>query len=618
MARSLLGLKVGVSLALALVAGSPVSVAASAPSASTAAPSAVGADALAPPGDCPQVMPESLVRNGMVGTGWTVVRGHTPRPFRVRILGILKDGVIAGKDIIMIRVSDLPGYHFIEKAGGIWAGISGSPVYIKGKLVGSVSWGFTAAPSPIGGMTPAEDILDVLDYGSATTSRELLPPSTHVAIPRSLREAAGISADQAATFGRLAIPFAVSGLGADQRTKLQETLNRRGMNVLVVPGSRADAPPSSGVAFATPRPGGNFAGLLSYGDFTAGGIGTTTYVCNGVALAFGHPLNFAGQTDYGASNAGAITIVRDNSFGNYKLANVGAPFGRLDQDRLSGIRTQLGDLPHLTPIRSHQVNVDTGVSRDGETDNTTADFASIAAANHLFINLLSVRDAFNAGTSLQHWTIRGTDANGDPWELKKSNRFASQFALPFDPADNLYAIIETIASNPFEEVSFTDMELNGTVSETYRAYTIEDVMISKNGGAYTHRDHLNLQPGDELSTRVTLRLYRGAFYTVTLPLTVPSDASGISGSFDVVGGRDSFSPCLFDAGNCASSLTELLHELKVAQRNDVLKVSLNTFGGGGVVPTDTGPGDGSTTLASAKLKLDTVVGGQFSISFNIQ
>jgi hypothetical protein len=576
--------------------------------------------ALAAPGDCPQVMAESAVHKGMVGTGWTVVKGHVPKPFKVKVLGILKDGVIAGKDIIMVRLSDAPGHHFIARAGGGWAGISGSPVYFNGKLAGSTSWGFTGAPSPIMGLTPAQDIVGILSYTAAgSASRAVLASrADRVTIPPSMQRTLGISSEQAQTFGRMPIPFVVSGLGLNARTKLQDLLTKRGMNVIVVPGGSRTAPQGSSVSFATPRPGGNFAGLLSYGDFTAGGIGTTTYVCHGVALAFGHPLNFVGQTDYAANNAGAISIVRDNTFGDYKLANVGAPFGRLDQDRISGIRTQLGELPSLTPITSHLTNLETGLSRSGETDSTTVDFASTAAANHLYINLLDVLDAFNGGTSFQHWVIRGTDGNGDPWQLEKSNRFASQFALPFDPADNLFFTVEAIASNPFEAVHFTSIEINGNVSATYRAYSIDDVQISKNGGAYQHRNHLSLTAGDQLSIHVALRLYRGGVHTETLSLTVPAGNAGVSGALDVLGGASDFSECFFDVQSCASSLPGLLNALHNIPRNDVIKASLDTFGGfGGLAPTDTGPGDGSTTLASDKLRLDTVVGGQFSISFDI-
>src|SRR6185295_16747770 len=114
------------------------------------------AAALTPPGDCPTVKPLSSVAEGQRGIGWTVQHGTTREPFRVKILGVLPNGIIAGRDLIIVKISDVAGKDMIEKAGGIWAGMSGSPVYVNGQLLGSISYGFTAAPSRIGGVTPAE------------------------------------------------------------------------------------------------------------------------------------------------------------------------------------------------------------------------------------------------------------------------------------------------------------------------------------------------------------------------------------------------------------------------------------------------------------------------------
>ncbi|MCY7417250.1 MAG: hypothetical protein LH650_01915, partial [Chloroflexi bacterium] len=98
---------------------------------------------LVAPGTCPATIGEAAVTEGMVGTGWTVATGDTPRPFRVKILGTLVDGIAPGRNLIIIKVSDLPGEQVISEGHGIWAGMSGSPVYLNGKLAGAVSYGFS-------------------------------------------------------------------------------------------------------------------------------------------------------------------------------------------------------------------------------------------------------------------------------------------------------------------------------------------------------------------------------------------------------------------------------------------------------------------------------------------
>ncbi|MGI3782789.1 MAG: SpoIVB peptidase S55 domain-containing protein, partial [Janthinobacterium lividum] len=136
----------------AVLAGSTVGPAAAAPT-------------VAPPGECPATLTSAQAKTGLVGEGLTVVKGKTPEPFRVEVLGVQPDGIGAGRDLVLIKVSDLPGGHVVDQGAGIWAGMSGSPVYVGGKLLGAVSYGFTAAPSPIGGLTPAADMADLLGLG---------------------------------------------------------------------------------------------------------------------------------------------------------------------------------------------------------------------------------------------------------------------------------------------------------------------------------------------------------------------------------------------------------------------------------------------------------------------
>ena len=89
---------------------------------------------------------------------------------------------------------------------------------------------------------------------------------------------------------------------------------------------------------------------MSYGDITIGGIGTTSLVCDGQAIAFGHPFSWSGRTELGANQGDTLQIVRDPLFGSFKLANITEPVGTVDQDRLAGIRAILDTIPR-SPAR---------------------------------------------------------------------------------------------------------------------------------------------------------------------------------------------------------------------------------------------------------------------------
>jgi hypothetical protein len=104
------------------------------------------------PIDCPDVMPVSEITDGMLGTGWTVSEGRDPEPFDAEVLGVLPDAIAPGRDMIVVDTSS----PAITEAGGIWFGMSGSPVYHDGRLMGALAFGLSFGPSSIAGLTPAE------------------------------------------------------------------------------------------------------------------------------------------------------------------------------------------------------------------------------------------------------------------------------------------------------------------------------------------------------------------------------------------------------------------------------------------------------------------------------
>lgn len=529
------------------------------------------------PGSCPTVMPLASVHAGQKGVGWTVEQGHNREAFKVKVLDILPDGIAPGRDMIVVKVSDLPGNNMIARAGGIWSGMSGSPVYIDGQLIGSVSYGFSFSPSPIGGLTPAEDMLDLLTYPASSAAAAETPSRVQLpaAMARRVAAAGHMSVERAFTLNRLAVPVSVSGLGKAARERLQKRFDAAGFDVIVTSGTSAQTP-SGTSTFDTPQAGGNFAGVLSYGDVTAGGIGTTTYVCGDQALAFGHPLLFAGKIAFGANNARAITVIRDDLFGSFKLATIGNPFGKLDQDRLEGVRALLGQAVHVIPVVSEVTAPNIGGHRIGETDVTMSPLVPSFAAEHLYLNVISTFDKQGPGSALVHWTVNGKDANGDHWSLERSNRFASGGDIAGTTADDIYFNLSTLYANGFEKVKFSSISIDASVSDGVRALTVKDVLISKNGGPFRHRDSLKVHPGANLTLRVVMSTFNGGMRTEDLQITVPNDAFGEAGLV-VQGGNSGFPECVFDPSACADTFDELLVALAEAPRNDELIARLFSF-----------------------------------------
>jgi hypothetical protein len=530
---------------------------------------------------CPTAVPVAEVKAGLTGTGLTVSHGTTPEPFRVTVLGVLPGGIAPGVDLIVFQ-GDSPAVN----ANGIWAGMSGSPVYTKdGRLLGAVSYGFTAAPSPIGGITPAASMNQLLDNPAAVGTQAA---ARTVALPADLRRTlASRGAPAGAGLSPLPVPVAVSGLSAARLAN----------------GARIPAPLhayASSAAPGTPAPpggivpGGNFAAAISYGDVTEAGIGTTTEVCDGKALAFGHPFVFGGPVSFSAHTADALAIVKDATLGSFKLATVGPVAGTVDQDRMVGLRALLGAGPKGTvPVRS---TVTSGTrTRTATTWVTMDSYLADVTLNHLLANLDRVFDQVGPGQSTVSWTIQGTAAKGATWKLSRTDRYASTFDAAYESVVEVFDQISAIVDNPYSTVKVTDVSLTANVVPGYAAYAVDGVQVKKSGAWVDVTDNLVVTAGKPLDLRVRLTAYRAPARFVPVTLNVPA-GSYDGGNLSVTGGLDAsgLSPA-------KPTFAALLAALRDSPRNDDLTVALDLTG------------SGKDTVLRQVLRQDHVVSGELDL-----
>jgi hypothetical protein len=578
------------------------------------APAAVAAP---PPAVCPTVtMPiedvkaESAGPTGFHATGWTVSRGIEPEEFDVQVLGVLDDGVAANVDMIMVEVSG----PAIDKAGGIWAGMSGSPVYSDtGEFIGAVAYGLSFGPSKIGGLAAADDMVDVLDGN--------LPPAANLRkIPSGLRKemvATGeVTARQAASGPeRLRTPLAVSGLGAGRLNAFVNRLAGHDRFIPFVAGAAA-APPTGNPAEIVL--GGNFAAALSYGEITAAGVGTTTLVCGGKAVAFGHPFNFDGPTALSAHTADAILIQDDPVGVPFKLANIGGTFGTLDQDRLSGIRAIFGEVPEPVVVRS-KVNQPAAAPFGHVTNvNRTREVPDVAAF-HLISNIDGAIDRISGGRSTVGWTVTGT-AGGKQFSLTRNNKFADSFDISFFTPDELFFMLASISSNPFVDVKFDTVKIDASVQFPFREYRITGVEQRVGGDWEPIESSITATPGSTLRVRALLAQDRSTtpIAPVEFSLKVPATAVG-EGSLEIFGGNGGGGEegLVTESGE-PESFDELLDLLRKTPQNNQVVATLSFFGGGGEGGEGGGGGEPPSIppVTQTKDAAEVVTGGT-SISVSI-
>jgi hypothetical protein len=513
------------------------------------------------------------VRPGMTGSGLSVVEGRTPERFDVRVLGVIPNPYTPDLDIVIVEASG----SIIEKAGGIWYGMSGSPVYIGGKLVGAVAYGF-GSTSPIAGLTAAEDMLRVLEFSSAS-ALDIQTANRPIHLPKSLRAEIlrrGVvpAAEIDEGMGQLKLPFVVSGLSQRAMTDLRRVVESEELPLLPFSGGTA----SSGLASSADRldPGDSFAATISYGDVTSAGIGTTTAVCGDQALAFGHSFfHHGGTLRLGANHASTLAVIND-FWGPYKFASVAEGIGVMDQDRLAGIRATLGESPRLTRITSSMEATNTGRSRDGLTEVTHRDFVPWTALEHVYSNVHGLFDEDNPGTATLGWRVTGTTESGGTWELVRSNIYSSEYDISYEVGFELLGQLFTLLNNNFEEIEFDEISLESRIDAGANLYTIKKALVSLNGGDYISRRRISVRRGDVVGIRALLEDPEDASQktSVDLRIRVPRGVRG-SATIQVEGGGsgDLNYPCFFFGENCASdesvdSLGELISVLENGPTND--------------------------------------------------
>jgi hypothetical protein len=542
------------------------------------------------PIDCPTVMPVAALQKGMRGTGWSVVEGDTPQSFDVLVKGVLPDGMGPGRDLIVVELSG----SVIDEYGGAWFGMSGSPVYVNGQLIGAVSAALSWGASDVVGLTPAEDMARLFDYpigDDPSGARAWSAPTAPDEVPAGLRmteadvarmAGKGRGAGESGTsFTEMKLPLSVSGATPSALDKLSRTIVRE--DAPFVPYAAGSASQEQSQTGGTLRAGGNFAAAMSYGDLTLAAVATTTMVCDGKAVAFGHPFFWTGATTLGANDATSLTIVKDPTFGSYKLAVIEENVGTVDQDRLAGVRATLGQGPERIPITSTVTAPDSGNTRQGRTDALLTENVPFLAPYHLFSNIMVTLDRFGEGSSEVAWTVTGTTESGQPFELTRSNMFASEYGIEWESVSELESFLYQISSNDFEEVTFGSVDMSATVEDDIKRLTITDVALSVNDEEFASKRRVKARPGDVLDIRVTLTPYDGtADRVVEMTVTVPRDAR-TDGLLEISGGSGRRARmCFYEPQACArgtggtiDSFQELIDHLESLPRSNELRAQLH-------------------------------------------
>jgi hypothetical protein len=441
--------------------------------------------------------------------------------------------------------------------------MSGSPVYATdGRLIGSVSYGL-AASSPIAGITPAADMKKLLSAPAAAKTKIKVSAKVAKRIART-GDVTAAAADDG--FVQLKVPVSVSGATKKSAKFLKNLKKTAGVRVRTN-GAVISAAPSSPSEITA---GGNFAAALSYGDISIAGVGTTTFVCNGEAVAFGHPLISAGKVQFSAHPATAVLVQPDPANGPFKVANPGGPVGTVDLDRTLGIRAKLGQAATVFPVTTSLVP-DGGSAVTGTTTGVYQPWAGDIAALHLEANIVKALGAEGGGSAALKFTIKGQTAAGSPFTLVRSDHYADPDYIAFAAASDLYNLLYPLINQPFKNIKITSVDVTGSVDSAINQYRVTAVKMYKNGKWVPQRGTIMTAPGKTVYRQVTLTKYRSSKTVVAkLKVKIPARTSGSAGTLTISDG--------YNAGFSATepkSLTGLLKALAAAPPQDAVAGTLN-------------------------------------------
>ena len=463
----------------------------------------------------PEIMPLSEVEPGMVGEWHTVVSGTEIESFPLKVVGVGENFIGPRRSLILCEALD---EHSLVT--GPVSGMSGSPVYIDGKLVGAYAYGFTwAKEQALIGVTPIEDMLEVWEWAERGDREPIARrPGERGGLRRAWSEPLSREAIEAGDWRTgddsrlpsrervrdliqpLPTPLFVAGISPSVMAAFEGEFRRRGIELEAAPMGRA-----RGEIDLDLKPGSAVAGVLMSGDFTFAGTGTVTHRKGDRVLAFGHAFFGDGEVGIPMAPAEVLTVVQSVQ-SSFKLSNPGPVVGAIHQDRPSAIAGTLG---RKAPVTEFEVRVD---GRMGDAETYRGElfedefFSPLISAMAVMEALLASKPAGGERTLFveTRFEIEGEE----PLVLRDA---AAGVSAPLVLAFDHLFLYDRIVSNPFRfpRVTRVDVEVTSTT----------DQLLTELDGVQLNRTRF--PAGGEMEVLLRLRNYRGEATTERVRVPLP-------------------------------------------------------------------------------------------------
>lgn len=510
-------------------------------------------------------MKTASLRPGMKGHALTVVSGREITSFPVEIVSIIPRKN-SPENLIMVRASG----PVIARTGGIAAGMSGSPVYINGKLIGAIGYGWNFSDHTLGLVTPLEDMSSVWNWPEKKVSLPMIPvpakkdhdgndlkPAEKEDDKEKKKEKEDEDEEEPVLIGEKSLLF-IDGISPRKAADIASLL---GKGRSIPGGGGNDAPVEMN---ATVRPGEAISVLLAWGDAVVGSTGTITAVSSdGRFIGFAHPFLDRGAVNYPVARAFIHSVVPSLE-APFKVGTPLEIFGTVTQDRPQGIGGRIG---YFTPSVSAELkftDLDRNVRGEKKFRFIPDPFLGAKLSTNIFTGLIDdLWGRKGQGTAVSTLTIHGKDmAQG--WSRR--NMFFSDKDLAADALKEASELLDLVFLNPFSEIYPLGVNLNVEFTENPRLMYIEKIDIEEN----------SFCPGKTIEIKVTLRPYRKKQVTKTFKITIPADASGLCEILVRGGGIDPMNQSAIAQGwQSVSSFRQMFTEMSAMETNNELIIEFN-------------------------------------------
>ena len=452
------------------------------------------------------------IQVGAQGVARTVIAGTRIEEFGVEVLGILKNKGAVG-DLILVRTYG----DVIDRAGGVAQGMSGSPVFIDGRLIGAIGYGWSLTDQRTAMVTPIHDMLKLLDLKSPKPAE---PEPVDKPADKTADKTANKLPDKAAGKSQplLSTPLMAAGFGPNALAFLQTHLKPLKLAPVAV------GDPPSDIAFGALEPGSAVGVQLVRGDVSLGALGTVTYVEGDRILAFGHPFLKRGPTGFLMTNAYIFTTIRGLE-SSFKVGATGEVIGTINQDRGAGIAGEMNRFPGIVPMRMNIRSAESGDGREMAVQIVQdEEIMPILATASLLNAIDKAIDRTGSGTARITFEVAARGMPGETY--KRENMFYSPENVAEASLAEFYELIAFLAANPHNPVTIMDIRADIDVSperRTARILSARPVQTSA-------------RPGETIEIEVKLKPYRSEAITRTVSFTVPKEQNAGVLNLSVRGG----------------------------------------------------------------------------------